>query len=34
MSPRDRERAEAIERVMVCLFILVIFALSAGAFGD
>jgi hypothetical protein len=34
MNHRDRERAEAIERVMVCLFILIIFALSSGAFGD
>lgn len=34
MTRRDRERAEAIERVMVCLFIVIIFALSAGAFGE
>lgn len=34
MNHRDRERAEAIERVMVCLFILILIALSAGAFGE
>jgi len=34
MTRRDRERAEAIERVMVCLFILIIFALSSGVFGE
>ena len=34
MSPRDRARAEAVERLFVCLFILILIALSAGAFGE
>ena len=33
MSPRDIKRAEACERVYVCIFILILIALSAGAFG-
>jgi len=34
MSPRDRARAEAVERLFVCAFIVIILALSAGAFGN
>lgn len=33
MSPRDRKRAEAWERLMVCAFILILIALSGGFFG-
>lgn len=34
MTRRDIKRAEAIERLFVCLFILILIALSAGAFGE
>ena len=33
MSPRDREHAEAWERLMVCAFIVLIVAISGGCFG-
>lgn len=33
MNQRDRERAEAYERVYVCIFILIVIALSCEAFG-
>lgn len=34
MSPRDRETDEAIERLLVALFVVIIIALSTGVFGD
>lgn len=33
MSPRDIKRAEACERIYVCIFILILLGISAGWFG-